>query len=544
MSKAPVTKDELMADIVKYLREYKSEMKENRISQGYWESRTELPKDSWQHHFKSWLQCRREAVARETEFVPSSGLTRDSIEKKRKAQTGKTYIVSCVIPNSPIRLDFVESMKTYCKKNNAELVLLGTRGVNLKQDVYYAEEAGLIADHMVTEFVFNRNLKAGDFRIAPNMMRPLASLDFFVQRDASLIIASPKQHYRSVPTGISSKTPRALMSTGTICEPYYPNNRVGIIAKRNNTIGALIVEVKDNKEFFVRPIQSESGDGSFADLGVRYHSDGTTSDEAVEAMIVGDYHVGWNDKNATDCLFDMAKTLKPNKVYFHDFYDMASVSHHNEHNMMAKVKLPKNLSTLESELRLGAEELEKWNKEVPETALNIVASNHSPDHLNRYLTECRYAHDKPENHRLALELAIDMLDGKNPIESWTKKNYPEIKVNYLTRDNDIRLSKKKILVSSHGDKGNNGAKGSMTAMQKAYGNSVIGHMHSPAVENGVVVVGTLVKAGNIPYTEGSASGWQHTHCIIYADGSYQLISSLEQNWRGKTSPKAELKKVS
>ncbi len=44
----------------------------------------------------------------------------------------------------------------------------------------------------------------------------------------------------------------------------------------------------------------------------------------------------------------------------------------------------------------------------------IVKSNHD-EFLDRYLKEARYK-DEPQNHRYALELAIAMIDGYDPLK--------------------------------------------------------------------------------------------------------------------------------
>ncbi len=86
-----------------------------------------------------------------------------------------------------------------------------------------------------------------------------------------------------------------------------------------------------------------------------------------------------------------------------------------------------------------------------------------------------------------------------------------------------------IELGAHGDKGANGARGSLLAMENAYGNSVSGHSHTPEILRGAWQVGTtsLLK---LEYVKGPSS-WMHTSCLVYPNGSRQLINAINGLWR-------------
>jgi hypothetical protein len=59
--------------------------------------------------------------------------------------------------------------------------------------------------------------------------------------------------------------------------------------------------------------------------------------------------------------------------------------------------------------------------------------------------------------------------------------------------------------------------------------SVIGHSHTPAIEEGCYQVGTSTKLSR-GYTHGPSS-WLNTHAIIYPNGKRTLINIIDGKWR-------------
>jgi hypothetical protein len=59
--------------------------------------------------------------------------------------------------------------------------------------------------------------------------------------------------------------------------------------------------------------------------------------------------------------------------------------------------------------------------------------------------------------------------------------------------------------------------------------SIIGHSHTPAIEEGCYQVGTSTKLSR-GYTHGPSS-WLNTHCLIYPNGKRTLINVIDGKWR-------------
>jgi hypothetical protein len=171
------------------------------------------------------------------------------------------------------------------------------------------------------------------------------------------------------------------------------------------------------------------------------------------------------------------------------------------------------------------EALNRWTRFVEKVV--IVKSNHD-EFLERYLREGKYIFDAM-NHRFSLDLAAAMMDGNDPLKhamDMLKLKHPE-QFTWLKRDDDYIVAR--INIGNHGDKGANGARGSIKSIENAYGLSVTGHSHSPEILRGSWVVGTSSHL-RLDYVSGPSS-WQHTSCLLYPNGSRQLINVIEGKWR-------------
>jgi hypothetical protein len=156
----------------------------------------------------------------------------------------------------------------------------------------------------------------------------------------------------------------------------------------------------------------------------------------------------------------------------------------------------------------------------------IVKSNHD-EFLERYLQEGQYVKD-PQNHRLSLMLSLKMLDGEDPLRCGVEMHgLKSSKIRWLRRDEDFKVAR--IQLGAHGDLGANGAKGSLRSTEAAYGNSVSGHTHSSEILRGAWQVGTSSYL-KLLYNRGPSS-WMHTSCLVYPNGSRQLINSINGRWR-------------
>ena len=395
-----------------------------------------------------------------------------------------------------------------------------------------------MAPKLLTEFILfdnlalNSKLYINAIKLSAKHINPLTGLARIGQRNGSFIYASPKQSLEYVPVSNKKKIPRVIMTTGACTKndystDKYMSNRISAIAENDHVLGALIVEIPDNKRFFFRQIQADERNGSFADLGTKYHADGTIEEYAPSAIVLGDWHCGETDPTVREATKEMIKTLSPQDVVLHDMFDGKSISHWD---FTRPLKLAKktmdNRHSLQREVQFMNKELEDIASWINGSVV-LVKSNHD-EFLQRYLTEARYASD-PANHYYALELAKAVLDGKDPLqhasETVEKLKNPD-KFIWLQREEEYKVAH--VELGSHGD----GWGVTMQSLEKALGNCIVGHTHTAGIFRGVFRVGTSTKL-NQDYNVGGLSTWTHTHCVIYPNGSRQLINIIKGEWRKK-----------
>jgi hypothetical protein len=160
----------------------------------------------------------------------------------------------------------------------------------------------------------------------------------------------------------------------------------------------------------------------------------------------------------------------------------------------------------------------------------VVPSNHH-EHVARYLKEVDWRKEL-WNARIYIKLwdawldAIEEGEDFDPFTYWMKNN---CKASALYPKPDYPFLIKGIYVGYHGDRGPNGAKGTISNMSKIGAKTIIGHTHSPGIDKGCFQVGTS-SILSLEYTSGPSS-WLNTHCLIFPNGKRQLVNIIQGEWR-------------
>ena len=81
----------------------------------------------------------------------------------------------------------------------------------------------------------------------------------------------------------------------------------------------------------------------------------------------------------------------------------------------------------------------------------------------------------------------------------------------------------------HGDRGPNGARGSIKNLRRIGVKSIIGHSHSPGIDEGAYQNGTSTRL-RLGYNVGPSS-WLNAHTVVYANGKRSLINIIDGKWR-------------
>ena len=161
--------------------------------------------------------------------------------------------------------------------------------------------------------------------------------------------------------------------------------------------------------------------------------------------------------------------------------------------------------------------------------LYVVKSNHD-EVLIKYLKRGKFIKDH-ENAEYAADLFKVAVRKQDPLQFAVEEIDPHMdNVIWLQRKDSLKVAG--VELAMHGDKGPKGAKGTINNLEKTVTNLVKGHSHEPEILRGAFQVGTSSLL-QLEYNEGDPSAWMHTSCLIYEDGTKQLINSIYGDWRLK-----------
>lgn len=438
------------------------------------------------------------------------------------------YVITTAVADSPADLNFLSSLKFYCEKNNAQLVIMPCESITNSFENQKAVFDPAFSDpsiQVVTDDTqLNDNFSLCSIQVSAKQIKSITGLSRLGSREGSYVFASPKQFLEYVPSGNNRGKNYAIMTPGACTKPSYysevfVSKRLSYIAESDHTIGAIIVDITDDKKFDFRQIQA-SDDGSFIDMGIQYNPSGKISAVPVN-VIFGDLHSTFVDREALDYFIKKFKDFDIDEIFLHDVFDAYSISHHVKDIAERASRAIKNFNSLPDEVLLTYNLIKEISDHLNPKTVNIVKSNHD-EFLDRYLSAGSYVSD-PENHLFSLRVAPALFDDvdilKTAIQQITV--IPE-NWNFLSRNDSVRIGG--VECAAHGDLGMNGAKCSLNSLEKIYGSSVTGHTHSAAIQRSIFRVGTLSQL-DLGYNRGPSS-WTHTCCLLYGNGQRQLINYI------------------
>jgi len=383
---------------------------------------------------------------------------------------------------------------------------------------------------VVKEANLGKHIGVRDFGVKAQQINPLTGLKRFGAVDKSIIVGSPKQHLEHVANS-AKNDPKAVMSTGICTLPNYKGNfRIGKIALEDHVQGAILLDVDNESGLFYFTQAQNITDGSFIDKGIKYSPKGPKRRVRPEVMVLGDIHEAQLDQKAYDQTCDMLNELKPKHVMLHDIFDAYSMNHHDQGRFVlraAKANLGQ-LSLHQELYNLGERLHELASQGAKDTRYHVVKSNHD-EALERYLDECRFVGDA-QNLQLSVRLANAMLEGRDPLEEGIALTYGYIPKNVEFLQRDDEFSRYGWHLSSHGDKGPSGSRGSMASFDYSLGKAVVGHSHSAAIKKNVFRVGALERT-DVDYVKGTTGNWTTTNACIYPNGKAQLLSVYGNAWK-------------
>ena len=454
-----------------------------------------------------------------------------------KVKGTKNLVITSAINNANINEEFFESLKVYCRENNADLRIIPVRHKNVGEayiDTFHPD---------IQDYLLRENLEYSDYqfkifgslKLSATLENPLSGLDPMTKGD-TLVIGHPQVQLKTLPR-FNDTYPPILTTTGTISIEPYSTTKPGIKAIFNHSYSALVVEfdeVKGDKFVHVRHLNFDNKLKSFYDLDKLYDKNGSYKTNVIQTLITGDEHAIFTDESVKKATYtnkdSIVSLLKPEYIIRHDVLDCHSISHHDKKNFFRRYKKHhEQKHFIENELDMTVEYL---NETTPEYSTSIIiASNHN-EHLERWLNECD-PKEEPWNakiyHKIMYEilLRIENREEYDPFAIYAENKIKE-NIQFFSRSNNLIIDD--ILLSAHGDMGANGSRGSRDQFSLLPEKTIIGHSHSPGIEKGCYQVGTSSKL-RLDYNIGSPSSWHHCHCIVYPNGKRQLLFITHGKYR-------------
>ena len=424
----------------------------------------------------------------------------------------------------------------------------GQRGQEKKGDLSHEKGAnGIIWDDRTNKYAVDTKVQiapdlfwCGAMNILPTADRPLTGMDNFTGT-SSAIFPHPKVALESVATSKHAKT-KMNYTTGAVTETNYIQRKAGQKAEFHHVIGALIVEVDEDGEWFARQINASS-DGSFYDLD-RFVSRGRVQDgHAVEVITWGDIHEFHLEDWMKETCWGrdgILEQLRPREQHFHDLLDFNSRSHHDKkdaHEMYKKFvagqdRVKNELINVIAFLNFAERQ---WCQSY------VIESNHDNAYL-RWVKESDHREDPPNATfllRSQLE-CYEQMDAANDnfhLFGWGLKHLGYTgTAQFLDEDDDHIILPTRgggIQCAMHGHLGPNGSRGNARAFTKVGSKINVGHMHTACIMDGVYVAGVT---GNLDqgYNKGMSS-WSHSFIITYKNGKRAMVTIMPKTgrWRGR-----------
>lgn len=468
---------------------------------------------------------------------------------------GERLVITTGIAGAPVNKEFLAALHTYYKHNKAPVFVKPVNNETTGLDEALLNEK--FVHVLISEVELGSELKISNIPLTAKQINPLAGLNRIGKRGQSMIVGSPKMHMDMVATKDNQFRPHMLLSTGSINDAnvyqgeQYISKRTDYMAENDHVMGALIIEKtsannelvggSSNGSFHLRHIEYIPEKKGFMDLNNFYTANGV---EKVRPEVIGfgDTHEIQSEQRLMMPLrVQVIQTLKPKEVVENDLFDGQSISHYERDKAITlSQKAERGQLNLEHELDLVIDHVRAIFAVAPlDMILSIIDANHN-NWLRRYIEAGQFMRE-PQNTKLGLELAQAMQAGKDPIQYIFEKRLGSAFMRRIvfTNPNEARYvgpEHRKVLISEHGDRGANGAKGSMGAFQRGSDRSGFGHTHTVQRRNGAVNYGTLSK-NPMPYAEGGFSNWAQAIMVVGPNGEQQvLIFKNGEFYRDPTKP--------
>lgn len=446
---------------------------------------------------------------------------------------GERFVVTWAQNATPVHAEFLACLKTFCKAENAQLLVIPGRYKNPTSQWTQSQQNEEQWAPEVTPYLMadrrrlNDNLIVlGDYKVQPTRVRPLTGIEG-VTGPQSTLLGHPKLQFKTVATP-SHKMAKIMSTTGSVTVRNYTDSSAGKGGEFHHIFGAALVEVVSSKLFHLHQLNYSVKDHGFIHLDKAYYADRVEAAPQTKALIFGDAHARFADPAVVQATFGprgLVEKLNPKELGFHDLLDAYAVNpHHFGNPFIAVAKQRSGFDNIAEEVRYTI----KWLKEVSGGRKSFIVRSNHDDMLKRWVIREDWKRD-PVNAEFYLETALHMVrsvemtehgtDVLDPFQYWVQRaklpNVTCLAGSYSIADIELSL---------HGDAGPDGARGSVMNLSRIGMRVMSGHGHSPAIEEGHYRLGTMTHL-KLEYT-GPVGSWLNTHGSIDGFGKRHLHTCI------------------
>jgi hypothetical protein len=493
---------------------------------------------------------------------PLAGGTRYGTKTKKmplpKGTDIKRYILTSAQNNTHVNEDLLDNLEALAKHYSAEIIV-GTYTYNqnaygklaVKRGTKRATQHELWYDPEIEPYIKDYRIQlapglvwAGEYNSLPTNVTPLAGLESYTGRK-SAIFPHAKMALRSIPT-MQGEGVKLNYTTGTVTQRNYIQKREGVIAEFHHIYGALLVEVDQNGNWWVRQLNQDEGTGTLQDLNVLIRDGEVISTNMdVESITYGDLHGTMADPQIVDLSLNMRDVLAPKYQFMHDIMEGAATNPHARKHGTSLERFwnwNRGYHRLEKELAATVEVLNRYVEGFDGETI-VVDSNHDDTWIKRWIQEYNYRVD-PANSRIYLDLAafaygeIANDQGEGPrmprdvnVLAYALRKWGGLAdgFRFLKADESFKTCDDKIENGMHGHLGPSGKFGSPMELSKMGRKSNTAHTHATGIFNGLYVAGTSSKL-RWDYALGP-SNWTNSHILTYGNGKRTIVTIYNGKWR-------------
>lgn len=467
---------------------------------------------------------------------------RPTVFKRPLSQQRKTYIITAAQNATPVHENFWKCLQTARQNLDAELLVVALRYKNPTSRWTLSQKNEEVWAKEVQPYLYNARLSLnknlvllGDIKTQPTASDPLSGFESITGSE-SCIVGHTKLQLRSI-AAPANKMAKLISTTGACTLPNYTDSKAGKKGEFHHALAALIVEI-DGPIFHMRTINYDRKTNSFTDLETRYQTTSAVRAPRPLALVMGDTHVDFVDPLVETATDEMTAVLKPEYKVWHDLLDGYSANpHHGGNPFNAIAKRMASADDVKAEVFRA---IDYVAKHTPDDIKSVVVASNHDDFLRRWVVNTDWRGD-PTNASFYLATAFAMVSGTkmgkggteypSPFPYWfnSRLGLADNRSKFRCLGGNESFVLGGVELSLHGDRGPNGSRGSAKNLRRIGVRTIIGHSHSPAIEEGCYQVGTSTRL-RLEYN-GGPSSWLNTHCLLHADGKRQLIHIINGRWR-------------